>query len=220
MTTRLVAAFRGPYAPVRKATYLTSLALLAAYLAVALLARGDRLALLRSFSYAVIALADLVASAAIRPTFLYHPAYKVEKWLSGVGFAGLAASTATGTAAPELIALLWLACLVVAKMAAFEFIVHVNHQRDRKLIKTTFGLVPTPPEDVLIQMVQIVAGAARHDDIPQPWREILNADTGHPTRSDIAEDLRRQIAARRERAARQQAITDEVSVESLRDGQG
>lgn len=206
----------------RLAIYGGTLLLIIAYGAAELAGLGHGERGWRALAYGLICAYETIGVQAIRGNRSYHPAYKIEKGLGSGAWALIAAGlwlTVADAPASPAVVWGWLGLILVAKIAAMEFILRRNRvpvYEVRRMIKTTAGLVPTPALPELVAMCQIVAGAARHDDIPPAWREILKADLGHPTRTEMAADLRRQIAERRERMARAEVLAPELELDAAR----
>lgn len=210
MPKRLIRPFRGPRGRVRRSSYGSILVMLAVYLAIYHYTDRDGAILARSFCYTIAGFLYIVGGKNIRQNTQYHPAYKMEKNLGGVGFLGLGASLAVGFGTSSNGFLwIWLAILLVAQIGSFEFILYRNHSASHQYLSTIAGPIAYPDStDDADAVVDHAVAILRHHLSSAEMREAVRDALGAPTGSEIAEDMRRQIARRRQQAM---AVADDAA---------
>lgn len=215
LRSRLGNPFGGPNGRVRRRAYGSMLAMIAVYAAIYIYTERGEAVLARSYCYTVLGMLYLIAGNNIRATTQYHPAYRWEKRLGGVGFMGLGASTAVGLIGNTVFLWLWLALLLLAQLISLEFILFRNASMQHQYLRTIEGPMPYPSsQGEADAIVDRACAILRHHLSSEALRASVAEALEFPTRDEQERDLRRQVRERREAAMEEAAMAGDVEAES------
>lgn len=207
--------FGGPDGRIRRTAYGSMLAMVVAYVLIYLYTNRETAMLARSYCYTLLGFFYLVGGNNIRAATQYHPAYKWEKRLGGVGFIGLGASTAVGLVGNTVFLWLWLVLLIAAQVFSLEFIIFRNASIQHQYLKTIEGPIAYPDsEDEADRIVDRANAILRHHLCSQAMRAAVREALEFPTSDVVEADLRRQIRERRSEAMADAAMAVDAEAES------
>lgn len=201
---------------VRRHTYVAILGILVVYLAMTVYTGIIQAAQIRSFLYSLILVFEAVGALNIRRGHPYWPAYKIEKILGAIGFAGLSASTGIGLVGNNLTLGLWIFFIIAAKILSFEFILRKNSGLEAQALHTAIGMIPKPEtQEEQDEILTIAAAVYRHGLGSEIARlEYMDAVEG-PNITKWAKETRDMLIARRQKAAELQALGIDVEARDL-----
>lgn len=207
--------FGGPDGKIRRAAYGSLLVMIVAYAAIYFYTNRETAILVRSYCYTVLGFLYLVGGNNIRATTQYHPAYRWEKRLGGIGFMGLGASTAVGLVGNTVFLWLWLVMMVGAQVFSLEFIIFRNASIQHQYLKTIEGPIAYPEStEEADKIVDRANAILRHHLCTDAMRASVREALEFPTSDAIELDLRAQIRERRARAMEDAAMAVDAEAES------